>query len=722
MPELDDPPRTRPVVPRRVFVPRARSAGPLPPPPPPPPTTVTLPPVLRRIAGLAPLETETATATAETATAVTSTVTTVLAPILLPPAPAPAPAPVRAVPGPAPAPPHAAPPRQGPGAHRPHRHPRLRLALLLVLATLVAAAVLLVSRGDAVTPASAPTGLAETSVWFDGFDASWADVPQATAYTVRVASDPQMRDVVWSATTTQPRAHVAGPGITEGRDLFVVVTSDRYGVRGLSTVSQHVHTPLEAPGPVTTITTTADTSGFSVRWGAAARATGYQVVVASDAAMTKIVQTSAVLPSTSYRVSVRDGARYFVVVRTLRGPTHAILDRGEGVLHGPDSRVREVRTPLKALGAVGAPTVRALSTSSVRVSWPRATNATRYTVTLAASKTSKQRTVVTTSGTAVTLDGVRPAAMHLRPIFYVRVVADRWGLTRRTSPARAATVLAGSARTPVAFTTTVATYNLLRTQFEDGAGRSWSTRFTLSGKQLRGVGIAGLQETAWGKVGGKRPVDVVAKAAHLKVAKHPHSSKPCTTQNQPVLYAPGKFTLVRCGYQKVSAKITRGIDARYATWVELKDRKSHQTVLVVNAHLTAYTSSHSSASATAQRARAGEAARLAALVKKHRRGGEPVVLTGDYNSYPGRWTTTPLDVLAASGYTSADLTARSSTDGQYASFHDFDGARDNGEPIDHVLMNAKVVATSYRVHVTNSKKAPSDHYEVSAVLQVHRAK
>ena len=732
-------------MPRRIWVPRDRVV------PSPessafeqslafPTGTVTLPPVMRRIAGLtAATTTMTATATSVVVTEVVEeTVETVVPAVLLAPArtpllPTPAPA---ARPAPPPPPPEERwyrppapslpPPGQTPGARpgRPRAHPRLRLALLVFLATLVGVGVLVVSRGDGITPAPAPVGLAAANVMFDGVDVRWAPASdRATDYLVRVATDPGLRHVVWTRTVaaSDPHVHVGGRGITEDQQLYVAVTSTWHGVAGSTSQPLAVHTPLRPPSPVTDVATKPDTSGVTVRWGAAARATGYQVVVASDAAMTKVLHTSAVVRGTSYRVSLRDGARYYVLLRTVRGPAHASEHGDEQVVRGPDSRVRGFSTPLKKLGVPTTPTVRPLSASSVRVSWRPVANATRYTVTFAATASSKQRTVVRTSRTNVTLDGVRPKAMHLRPIFYVRVVADRWGLVTHSSKPRTATVLAGNARTPVAFTTTVATYNLLRTQFDDDAGRSWKKRFALSGKQLRGVGIAGLQETGWGKVGGTRPVSVVAKAAHLRVAKHPHSSKPCTTKNQPVLYAAGRFTVARCGYQKVSSKGSKGIDARYATWVELKDRRSHEKVLVVNAHLTAYTSKHSSTSAVAQRARAAEAKRLVKLIAKHRHGGEPVLLTGDYNSYPGRAATTPLDVLAAAGYTSADLTARRSTDGDYASFHDFDGARANDKPIDHVIMNGKVVATSYRVHVTNSRKAPSDHYEVSAVVQVHRS-
>ncbi|MGC5168610.1 endonuclease/exonuclease/phosphatase family protein [Luteimicrobium sp. DT211] len=748
-PGLDDPPRTpppppplpprRPVVPRRLFVPRVAE-------PPPPPGSVTLPPVMRRIAGLTTTET-TDTIEARAAGATTELTTTVLVlerveavhveavalagavsltpaagtagTALLPPPPPPAPPEPPRVVGPEARPPA---PRE---PARPHRHPRLRLALLLVLATIVGAGVLVLSRGDAVTPAPAPAAVAASNVVFDGADVRWVPVgDRATGYLVRVATDPALRHVVWSgsAAAADPHVHVGGQGITEDQQLYVAVTSTWHGLAGSTAAPLAVHTPLRPPSPVTDVTTKPDTGGVTVSWGAAARATGYQVVVASDAGMTKVLHTSAVVHGTKYRVALRDGARYYVLLRTVRGPAHASQDGDEQVVRGPDSRVRGFSTPLKALGTPGAPTVRPLSASTVKVSWKPVKNATRYTVTFAASKSSAQRTVVRTTHTSVTLDGVRPKAMHLRQIFYVRVVADRWGLVRHASKPRIATVLAGNARTPVAFTTTVATYNLLRTQFGDDAGRSWKKRFALSGKQLRGVGIAGLQETAWGKVGGTRPVSVVAKAAHLKVAKHPHSSKPCTTKNQPVLYAPGELTVVHCGYQKISAKGTKGINARYATWVELKDRRSHQTVLVVNAHLSAYLSGHSSASAAAERARATQAAGLVRLVAKYRHSGEPVVLTGDYNSYPGRASTTPLDVLAAHGFTTADLTARSATDGGYGSFHDFTGARSNGKPIDHVLMNAKVVATSYRVHVTNSKKAPSDHYQVSARVEVHRSR
>jgi endonuclease/exonuclease/phosphatase family metal-dependent hydrolase len=570
--------------------------------------------------------------------------------------------------------------------------------------------VLAAVHGDAAPPVAAPAGLASSLVRFDSFDVGWSASPGATGYEVRVSTDPGLRHVVWSHETTGTYLQVAGHEISEGRTLFVVVTPLAHHVAGLSTSPLLVETPLQQAGLPSAVRTTADTDGLGVTWGAAPRASTYQVVVASDPAMQHVVAWSPILTSRTYRANLRDGATYYVSVRSFR---NAVL--------GSSTGASTVRTPLKALGKPGKPSVRAVSTSSIRVAWAAAKNATGYTVTLASSRTAKPRMSVHASEASLTISGLHPAAQHLPRIFWVRVTADRWGEEHRTSSARPATVLAQAPSTPVAFTTTVATYNLLRTPFSDDEHRSWTTRFTMSGKQLRGVGIAGLQETGWGEVGGKRPVGVVANAAHLRVARHPHSASPCTTKNQPVLYDPRHFTLLHCGYQKVSSRGSTGLAARYATWVELKDRHSHQSVLVVNAHLVAYTTTHSSRSAAMQDDRVAQAKRLVALVRKHQRGHEPVIMTGDYNSYPGRWETTPLDVLAKAGYASTDLTAHSMKDGDYSSFHGFHGAKDSDASLDHVLTDYHAVATSYQVHVTNSKKAPSDHYEVSARLQVHRA-
>ncbi|GMA22937.1 hypothetical protein GCM10025864_06960 [Luteimicrobium album] len=288
------PPR-RPVVPRRLWVPRDRPASA---PEPPgfaqslaiPDGAVTLPAVMRRIAGLTTTTTTTtltevaaAVVVGETAVVAEVVEETVVPALLLAPPRAPVvPSPVPSAPpapptpqaevrwSPPPAPPSSAPlPTRGARPWR-RRHPRLRLAFLLLLATLVAAGVLLVSRGDGITPAPAPTALTAANITFDGADVRWQPTgDRATAYLVRVATDPALRHVVWTRTVdaADPHVHVGGRGITEDQQLYVAVTSTWHGVTGSTTQPLAVHTPLRPPSPVTDVVTRPDTSGVTVSWG-----------------------------------------------------------------------------------------------------------------------------------------------------------------------------------------------------------------------------------------------------------------------------------------------------------------------------------------------------------------------------------------------------------------------------------------------------------------------
>lgn len=608
----------------------------------------------------------------------------------------------------APLPPHAVP---GGAVRARRRCPRaLRVAVRVAVLLALAVAVGLLVRADAVTRLPAPGGLGATRVAYDGFDVAWAPAAHADGYLVRVARDPQLADVVWSGRVDGPGAHVgAGPdgagSIREGSDLFVSVAPVRAGVVGATTPVLFVHTPLQAPATPGRPTLRGDTAGITVTWPRAARASGYVVTVARDARLKDVVEASAVVHGTRYRLAVRDGATYHVTVRPYRG-----------TIPGSATAVHAVTTPLKKVGRPGRPVVRALSATSATVSWEPAANATRYTVHVGRVDGAPGRTVATTTRSSVTLRGLHPGKLGVKDIFSVRVTADRYGRGARTSPARVTSLLAGTPRGKVAFTTTVATYNLLKTQKKDAEGRSWKQRFTASGKQLRGVGIAGLQEVAWVTTGGKRPALVVAKAAGLTVARHPKSARPCTATSQPVLYAKKTFTVTRCG----AAQVSRSGPKRFATWVELKHRGSGQKVLVVNAHLVAYDGDRSTTDPKVQRERAGQAKRVVALIRKHVRHGEPVIVTGDLNTFPGRFSTTPLDVLAAAGWTSADLTAGTATD--VASYHGFSAPMAAGHSFDHVLVDRHAVATSYRVHVVDPARAPSDHYEVSARVQVHRTR
>ncbi|MDM7831000.1 endonuclease/exonuclease/phosphatase family protein [Cellulomonas edaphi] len=578
-----------------------------------------------------------------------------------------------------------------------------RRAVATLVAVVVLATVAVVTTSFRPTlpgPGSASAG----GVSHDSFQLSWAGVERAAGYRVTVALDPAFERVVWrKARTTSTSLVVDGAPVAEHTTYYARVNALDEG-RNVSLASPTVslRTPWAPPGAAgKPKVTRKDTSGFAVAWRPGALAEEYRTVVASDAGFTKDVQESTV-DKPALSVKVRDGRRYYVRVTPVRkGLTARAV-------------TTTVVTPLKRLGAPGRVFAEPLSSSSLRVAWPKATNATGYTVQLLRRPGAKPTWTTTTAQPSALIEHLVPAKHRLRPVFYVKVVANRYDLRTSSSRTVAATLLPGSTKRATSFRARVSSYNLLKPTETDAERRSWKRRYAAASKALRGMDLVGLQETPWKALGGKRPVLQVAKKAGLALARHPRTKKPCTTQSEPILYRAARFTVVRCGFQKLD---TTG-PKKWATWAVLRERASGRKVLVVNAHLLAYLDS-SSTSHKVQAQRVRQARRLEATIARHNRAHLPVIVVGDLNSYPNRAEVTPLDVLARAGLVSAELVAAKRFGAEFASFHGFSASRLTGRHLDHVLVDRQSDVLTYRVRHTDVRRAPSDHFQIVTTIAVH---
>lgn len=179
----------------------------------------------------------------------------------------------------------------------------------------------------------------------------------------------------------------------------------------------------------------------------------------------------------------------------------------------------------------------------------------------------------------------------------------------------------------------------------------------------------------------------------------------------PIFYRSGRFTLIEGGHFWLSEKPDRpgskGWDAalpRMATWVLLgfKDAPG-QDVYVINTHFD----------------HVGERARLesAKLLRRvaESKGGEPVIVMGDFNCGPGEG---PHGVLTRDAGNLAELRDACQVLGQAESgagtFHGFKG-RTNGARIDWVLTNWRLAPRSAWIDRRDfGGRYPSDHYLVGA--------
>ncbi|RHA37899.1 endonuclease/exonuclease/phosphatase family protein [Cellulomonas rhizosphaerae] len=592
-------------------------------------------------------------------------------------------------------------PHQPPARSRVGRLGRRLVATVVALGVMGTVAVASSSAGPALaTPATIGAG----AVSHHTFDLAWAAVPRATGYRVEVAADPGFAHVVWRwGPTRETSMSVHGPGIDEDSTYYARVSAVADQNVSLPTSVVSVHTPWQAPGkPGEPRATKVSTSGFTVQWSPAARAEQYVAFVATDPDFTENVQEKTVT-DTSLSVKVRDGRRYYVKVTPLRkGLTAATVDT-------------TLKTPLKKLGKPGRVFAEPMSSSSLRVAWPAATNATGYTVQLLRKPGAKPSWTTTTTKPSAMIEGLKPSKAQLRPVFYVKVVANRYGLRHTSSKTVASTLLPGSTKRATSFTAQVSSYNLLKPSETDAGHRSWEKRYAAAAKQLRGLDLVGLQETPWNKTDGKRPVLRVAAKAHLALARHAGSKKPCTTASQPILYKRSRFTVVDCGRKQLADKGPK----KWVTWALVRETKTGRKVFVANAHLLAHLDTASSTSQKVQRIRVQQTQRLAREIAARNTTDSPVILVGDLNTYPNRAAVTPIDVLARNGLVSAELVAAKRVGAEFASFHGFAAGRRSGHHFDHVIVDRQSEVLTYRVRHMDTRRAPSDHFQIVATVAVH---
>ncbi len=140
---------------------------------------------------------------------------------------------------------------------------------------------------------------------------------------------------------------------------------------------------------------------------------------------------------------------------------------------------------------------------------------------------------------------------------------------------------------------------------------------------------------------------------------------------------------------------------RICTWVSLTEQDTNAPFFVYNVHLD-----HES-----QTAREKGVELLLERIR-HRAGAGPVIVLGDFNAEPDNPAVARLGGAASSPLTSALAAVAGGT------FHGFTGEAAGG-PIDYVFCSPEWQVLSARVlHGDHARPFPSDHFPISAVLQL----
>ena len=187
-----------------------------------------------------------------------------------------------------------------------------------------------------------------------------------------------------------------------------------------------------------------------------------------------------------------------------------------------------------------------------------------------------------------------------------------------------------------------------------------------------------------------------------------------------IFYLTSRFTAVASGDFWLSTTPTvpgttfvgNGTDTgnpRMVSWIDLYDNQSHQTYFVADTHW-------SLDSLAEQQSATFMHAQLATLS-----GGLPMLVLGDFNT---TLTSGPLQTLTganSSGYKLTDAYRHvfPTVGPNEATYHDFTGNQ-SGSAIDHIFYDAGTFTATAAaiVHTTYNGLYPSDHFPVTATLQV----
>lgn len=156
---------------------------------------------------------------------------------------------------------------------------------------------------------------------------------------------------------------------------------------------------------------------------------------------------------------------------------------------------------------------------------------------------------------------------------------------------------------------------------------------------------------------------------------------------------------------------SKGWDAalpRIATWAVLRDRRSNETIRVLNTHFDHVGTA----------ARANAARMIADWVAA---GSTPAIVLGDFNVKPSSEPYRVLADTARSGLADSRTISSLPPYGPAGTFTGFDIMAAADGPIDHIFVTSQFAVTGHSVVTQHWEgRLPSDHYPVVADLELRR--
>lgn len=185
----------------------------------------------------------------------------------------------------------------------------------------------------------------------------------------------------------------------------------------------------------------------------------------------------------------------------------------------------------------------------------------------------------------------------------------------------------------------------------------------------------------------------------------------------PIAYRHERFTVIEAGTIWLSETPTtpsKGWDAAYpriATWALLRDRKSGQTLRILNTHFdhVGVIAKHQSAVLIASWLKLGAWAQLRTIVM------------GDFNSVPDSSAYHMLAASEAGALRDARLVSRTPPYGPPGTFNAFRIQSNEAAPIDHIFLSEGMQVDRYAVLTQHyGGRLPSDHYPVVVELTLDK--
>lgn len=256
----------------------------------------------------------------------------------------------------------------------------------------------------------------------------------------------------------------------------------------------------------------------------------------------------------------------------------------------------------------------------------------------------------------------------------------------------------------------VMSYNIRFDNPADGPN-AWPNRKEFLVDQLRKVNpdILGIQESLPHQV--SYLAESLTGYGHAGVGRDENGTGESTT----IFFRLDRFALTESRsfwLSETPDEMSKGWDAairRICTYVRLTEKKSGQTLLVLNTHFD-----H-----VGEVARRKSAELILKKIAELNQAKHPVILLGDFNATP---ESEPITIVKG-GLMEARLVAGKMTLPQPGSFNAFDSGKPAANLIDHMFLSSDVRVVNYEMLVESREgRYPSDHFPVFADLVIRTEK